>query len=1099
MRCPACQHACNTSAWLCAACGASLIGVCRACGASNTTDGRFCNQCGHRLNLPEAERVLRTAAERRQLTVMFCDLVDSTALSARLDPEDLRDVVQAYQETCGAVIRRYGGHLASYLGDGLLVYFGYPVAHENDPERSVRVGLGIIEEMGGLNARFGGEGDIRLAARIGIHTGLVVAGEMGTEEHRDALAIVGETPNVAARLQGIAPPNAVVVSDATLRLIPGLFVSEDLGRYVLKGLSEPMAVHRVVEAREPRSRLEVAARLTPLVGREQDLALLLERWDRVRGGHGQTVLVCGEAGIGKSRLVQALRDGLASEPHIWLECRASPYHETSAFYPVIRLLRQVLELPSEAPAAEQIERLERGLALAGFALPEVMPLLAALLSIPCSDAPPALSPEAQRREVLETLSRWLCSLAKQRPVVLVVEDLHWIDPSTLELLGMLIQQVHAAPVLLVPTFRPAFEPPWSAGPSATRLTVNPLTRPQVATMIESLTVGHTLPVAIVERVAEKTDGVPLFVEELTKSILESGQLSGGSKPDDLAIPATLQDSLMARLDRMGPAKETAQLAAVLGREFSYELIEAVSGSTAALRSSLARLTEAELLYERGTPAGVIYTFKHALIREAAYRSLLKRARQECHARIATVLETRFGDVVNGQHEVLARHHEEAANAEQAIAYWHRAGELATKRAAHVEAITHLTRGIDLVRTLKEGEGRNRREALLCVALGVPLQAVRGYADAEVERCYRRARELCDDRETALGFRALWGLFQLYNSRAEFETASEIAAQLLALATKACEPSLALLSHAVSGVAHFWRGEPAAALRDAEETLAVYEPAAHGALSHLYGQNPGVAARVYGGCALAQLGFPDQGLAWIQAALAQAHECENPFDRAFALTFSAIFHIILGQRELTRCRAEEGLAVSAARGFPLWLGVARMLRAWALVEDPGDREPAREIRRGIMQQGATGNQAGGPIGMGLLADAYLKAGDVPRAREAVDAGLALAAHSSSHVWDAELHRLRGEIHLREDPPSKAAAERCFEEACDAARNRGMKTSELRSMVSLARLRAERGKRREARAALALLYGWFTEGFSTPALLEAKALLEGLSFGEVASHA
>ncbi|HEY2387079.1 MAG TPA: adenylate/guanylate cyclase domain-containing protein [Candidatus Binatia bacterium] len=1032
-------------------------------------------------------------AERRQLTVMFCDLVGSTALSTQLDPEDLREVVRAYQETCGAVIRRYEGHLAKYLGDGLLVHFGYPVAHENDPERSVRVGLGIVEAMKQLNARLLRERDIQLAVRIGIHTGLVVAGEMGTDDRREELAIVGETPNIAARLERLASPNAVVISEATLRLVPGLFVCEDLGRYTLKGLSDPIPVHRVVEAHEPRSRLEVAARLTPLVGREQELALLLDRWDRVRGGQGQAMLVCGEPGVGKSRLVQALRERLSSEPHVWLECRASPYHETSAFHPVVRLLRHVLGLTPEGEPGAQIAKLEHGLAPAGVSLPEVIPLLAALLSVPHTGPPSLLSPEAQRQRVLETLAGWLLNLAHPQPSVLVVEDLHWIDPSTLELFRMLIERIHATSVLLVGTFRPAFEAPWGSDVSATRLTVNPLTRRQAATMIESLTVGHTLPAAVVDRVAEKTDGVPLFVEELVKSILESEQLSAGASPDDLAIPATLQDSLMARLDRMGPAKQTAQLAAVLGREFSYELLEAVSGNPGALRDSLTRLTDAEIFYERGTWPTVVYTFKHALIREAAYQSLLKRARQECHARVATALETRFGEVVRSQPEVLARHHEEAANIEEAITYWHRAGELATKRAANVEAITHLTRGIALVRTLREGEQRDRREALLHVALGVPLQAVRGYADAEVERCYRRARELSSDSEATLGFRALWGLFQHYNSRAEFETASEIAGQLLAVATRASDPSLSLLAHAVSGVARFWRGEPAAALRDAKAALAVYDPVAHASLSYLYGQDPGVAARVYGGCALAQLGFPEQGLSWIDDGLTLAHACENPFNLAFALIFSAIFHIILGEREPTRRRAEECMAVSAERGFPLWLGVGRMLRAWAVVGDTNDREPMREIRRGIMQQGTTGNQAGGPIGMGLLAEACLAAGEVQRAMEAVDGGLALAHHSSSHMWDAELLRLRGVIQLRADPPSEADAERWLEESRSAAHARGMRISELRSLMALTRLRASRDQQREMRAILETFYGSFTEGLSTPGLQEAKMLIDDLSFG------
>ena len=588
-------------------------------------------------------------AERRQLTVLFCDLIDSTPLASQLDPEDLREVVRAYQETCAKVIARFDGHIAQYLGDGLLVYFGYPLAHEDDAQRAVRAGLGIVEALGPLHTRLTQERGVHLAVRLGIHTGLVVVGEVGGGMRQEQLAL-GETPNLAARLQGIAAPNTLVISATTLQLLGGVFACQPLGTPLLKGQAQPLAVYRVLYESMARSRLEAvgATGLTPLVGREQEVGLLRERWAQVKDGLGQVVLLSGEAGIGKSRLVQVLKEQVATEPQAWLTpCQCSPYHQNSALYPWIDLLERVaLHFDREETSQQKLRKLEGFLVQYGLPLAEAVPLFAALLSLPLTAdyAPLPLSPEQQKQQTLHALLTIMLRIAAQQPVLLVMEDLHWVDPSTLELLSLLVDQGPTARILALWTFRPDFSPPWTGRAHLTQVTLNRLPRRLAAEMTGRVAHGKVLPAEVVEQVVAKTDGVPLFVEELTKMVLESGllqeraegyELPGPLPP--LAIPATLHDSLMARLDRLAAVKPMAQLGATLGREFAYALLQAVSPwDEETLRLGLQQLVEAELLYQRGLPPQATYVFKHALIQDAAYQSLLRSTRQRHHQRIAQV-------------------------------------------------------------------------------------------------------------------------------------------------------------------------------------------------------------------------------------------------------------------------------------------------------------------------------------------------------------------------------------------------------------------------------------------------------------------------------
>ena len=747
MRCPSCNSENTDATKFCGNCGFSFKNRCAKCGAENPLQFKFCGECGSPIQagretsreysaavpapavITEAKQSAlawgASPGERRQLTVMFCDLVGSTPLAERSDPEEVREVMRAYQHACVTVITKFGGHVAKYLGDGMLVYFGYPIAHEDEAQRAVRTGLGILEVMRTLNAQLLATEKIAtpLQVRIGIHTGLVVAGEMGGGEYREQMAIVGEAPNIAARLQEQAAPDAVLISAATYQLVTGLFDCDPLGPKSLRGVSNPVPVYRIVSEGEAHSRFEVALQsgLTPLIGRENELGLLRERWTRAKEGEGQVVLLSGEPGIGKSRLLQVLKENAAQEGHRSLECRCSPYHQNSASYPVIDLLQRDLRFHQDDSPEDRLHKVETALAQDSLATDEIVPLFGALLSLPTSDRHPplAMTPEKQREKTYQAVVNWMLARAEQHALLLICEDLHWSDPSTLEMLRLLIEQAPTNRLLLVLTHRPEFISPWTSRSHFTTLTLSRLVATQSEAMVEQVTGGRALPANVLEQIVAKTDGVPLFVEELTKMVIESGlvrerenayELTGPLPP--LAIPSTLQDSLMARLDRLSNAREVAQLSAALGREFSHDLLRAISPmDEQALQEALARLIEAEVLYRRGSPPQARYLFKHALIQDAAYQSLLRSTRQQIHSRIAHVLESQFPDAAETQPELIAHHYTEGGLWAQAIPHWQRAGERAQERWANREAVNHIKKGLDLLEAANNTAGRGDQPAI----------------------------------------------------------------------------------------------------------------------------------------------------------------------------------------------------------------------------------------------------------------------------------------------------------------------------------------------------------------------------------------------------
>ncbi len=927
-------------------------------------------------------------------------------------------------------------------------------------------------------------------------------GEIGGGARQEQLAL-GETPNLAARLQGIAAPNTVVISAATVPLLGGFFACQSLGTHLLKGVALPLEVYQVLNESMARSRLEAAGDtgLTPLVGREQEVGLLRERWAQVKDGVGQVVLLSGEAGIGKSRLVQVLTAHVATEPQAWLTpCQCSPYHQHSALYPWIDLLeRVVLRFEREESPSQKLRKLEGFLVQYGLPLAETVPLFAALLSLPlvADYAPLALSPEQQKQQTLHALLTILLRIAAQQPVLFVMEDLHWVDPTTLELLSLLVDQGPTARILALFTCRPDFSPPWTGRSHLTQITLPRLPRHQAAEMIGRVAHRKTLPAEVLEQVVAKTDGVPLFVEELTKMVLESGllqereeryALTGPLPP--LAIPATLHDSLMARLDRLATVKSLAQLGSTLGREFSYALLQAVSPwDEATLHQGLHQLVETEFLYQQGLPPHATYRFKHALIQDAAYQALLKSTRQQYHQRIAQVLEQRFPETAATQPELLAHHYTQAGLSAQAIVYWQRAGQRALERSANLEAISHLTKGLEVLATLPDTGERVQQELALHTALGPALIVIKGYGAPDVEHTYVRARELCQQvDDPAQLFPVLRGLWNRYLMRAEHQQARELREQLLSLAHSLHDPASLVEAHRVLGTVMWNRGELPLAHEHLERGLALYEPHRHGTLAFRYGADPGVVCRFYAAVVLWSRGYPQQARRRMEEAIALAQALSHPHSLEFVLVFAAILHRLCGEVQAAYARADAATLLAAEHGIAQWFAGGTILRGWAFAAQGQAAEGIAQIHQGLAAWRAAWAEVLRPFWLALLAEAYAAGHDPAGGLHELAEALALIEKTGERWYAAEIHRLKGEFLLL--CAQEQEAEACFHQALDVACRQQAKSWELRAAMSLARLWQQQGERAEAYDLLAPIYGWFTEGFDTADLQEAKALLDAL---------
>jgi len=1037
-------------------------------------------------------------AERRQLTVMFIDLVGSTALSAKLDPEDMREVIRAYQNAVAGEITRFEGHVAKFMGDGVLAYFGWPRAHEDEAERAVRAGLATVAAVAKLTG--GGE---RLTCRIGIATGLVVVGDLVGEGPAQEEAVVGDTPNLAARLQALAAPGEVVVADSTRRLLGKVFDIVDLEPQALKGMAAPVPAFAVRGERSSESRFAARSgdRLLPIIGREQELALLLERWRQARGGEGQLVLLVGEAGIGKSRIMEALIDTAAGGDHLRIRYQCSPYHTDSALYPAIQQLTLAAGHATGDTTETKLDKLERLLALAGTDTGDAAPLLAALLGLAGEDryGRLALTPQQQRARTLDAMVGQLVGLAQRQPVLWVVEDAHWIDPTTQELIELALDRVAHSRVLVLLTARPTFEHAFGGHPVVTRLTLNRLGREQVTRIVERITSGKALPPVLLDEIAARTDGVPLFVEEMTKAVLESGLLRESdagwalSGPlQGLAIPSSLHDSLMARLDRLQPVKEVAQTAAAIGREFDHQLLAAISPLPGPeLESALGRLVEAELVFRRGTPPDATYLFKHALVRDAAYESLLKSRRQELHGEIARKMEERFPEIARGQPELLARHFTEAGKPVTAVPYWQQAGQRAARASAYAEAVAHLRQAVAQLQGLPVNNERDRLELQLQTLLAGSLFATEGYAAAATGATVARAHELSERvGDSALLFPVLYGQWVHSIVGTDIPGALEFADRFLQLVQRQTDTGLALVGHRLRGVSLYNIGRVAEGAAELERALALYRPDQHGTLAYVYGQDHRASGLAILSSAQWELGFPERAIANADEAIVQGRRSSHANSLAYALCFGGILlAYFLGDLEQVERHARDLADLVKRHGMAMWRAYAHIAAGWRSARAGDAASGIAMIEKGLAELDATGTGYWRPFMLLLLAEAHLANGADADALAALDKALEVAGRHQELWLEPELYRRRAGL-LLNGTTRVAEARANLETALTMARDRQARSWELRAACDLARLLAEQGKRGEAQDLVAGVYGWFTEGFDTPDLKGAKALLEKL---------
>ena len=1084
--------------------------TCAACGAATEPGARFCGQCGAVLvsegqadvlsweGSPNLRPSLRNA-ERRHLTVMFSDMAGSSALAERLDPEDLREVIRAFQDACVRAIARFDGSAAKFMGDGVLAYFGYPLAHEDDAERAVRAGLSVVEEVAGLTL----QGAVRLEVRVGIATGLVVVGQTVGEGEQ---IVIGETPNLAARLQGIAEMNAVVIAESTRQLLGGRFDLEDLGRQFLKGMASPVPCWRVLGEHAAESRFEArqARRATRLFGRDREVDLIMDCWARTVGDEGRAVLLSGEAGIGKSRVVEALRQKIGDAPHTRIQCQCSPHHANSPLYPVIAQLERAAGFAQDDTAGIKLDKLERLLMQSSSDIDFVAPLFATLLSLPFDGRYPALelTPSDQKQRTLSALIDHLDGLAKQRPVLFVLEDAHWIDPTTLELFARTIDQLQRWPVLLIVTLRPGFDLFANATAShVTALTLDRLEQGDVVAMIDSLTGGKSLPADVRDEIVAKTDGVPLFVEELTKAVLGSGLveeaadryvLRGPQAP--LAIPETLHDSLLARLDRLGLAREIAQLSAVIGREFSFELLDAVAPMHgAALGDGLGQLAGAGLILARGVPPKATYVFKHALVQDAAYGSLLRSTRRQLHGRIARAITQLTPQIAETQPELLAHHYGQAGLVDDAVAFGLKAGRSAARRSANEEAITHCTRALELLGTKPAGTERDRQELELLIALGVPMFAARGYMSADVERIYERARDLCNDvTDTPHRFTVLRGLWNSAFMRKPLALSQNLGAELLALANAQEDDTRRALACRAHGCSLFFRGEFGSAGQRFREAVDLWPFGKARAEFLVYGEDSSVLCRAYGSWLLWFLGFPEESDTWIGQALADAQALAQPFISAMTLGLASALHVHRGEVLQALERADASWTLSTRHGFPQWTAYAQMCRGWARVALGEADAGIAEMEQGWAAWQSLGSQLAKVHATVRLAEACAKTARIAAGLDWLEVAEEHARTFQECFLEAELHRIRGELLLGRETPLEAEA--CLRRSMEIARHQKAKSLELRAAMVLAQHWQRQGRRQEAYDLVAPIFGWFTQGFDTPDLQKARALLDELDHPE-----
>ena len=1034
-------------------------------------------------------------AERRQLTVMFCDLVGSTELSQQFDPEDLQSMLTSYQAACNTAIERFDGYVARYMGDGMLVYFGYPVAHEDDAERAVRAGLGIIEEVASLDLSY----EVDLAVRVGIATGLVVAGDIVGEGASEERTVLGETPNLAARLQGVAPPGDVIIAGTTRRLVEGRIEVEALEPVSLKGYSESIQAFRATGIlATSRFDASTSDNLTPFVARTSELNLLTDRWQQACSGDGQVVLLSGEAGIGKSRILHELRDSLSTSSYTSIRYQCSPFNANTPFFPIIEQLRFAAGFVKNDTDKSRLDKLENYIGETTGNIDTDVPRLAALLQLPLERYPQLdLSPARQKAETIRVLVDQLVLFSHKTPLVVFVEDIHWIDPSTLEVFDAFVDALQSLPVLLILTHRPGIEQRWAEFGHVSNISLNRMGRKEMQTLVDRVTGGKTLPESILEQILKRTDGVPLFVEELIKTLLESklvrevdGQLVAEESLTSMAIPSTLRDSLMARLDRLAPAKEIAQAAACIGREFSREVL-ALTVNIDDLDGKLDQLVDSGLIFRRGARDQARFVFKHALVQDAACESLLKARRRHLHARIAKVLEDENAERGDTEPDLLAHHYTEAGLDEPAIRYWLRAGQKSTEQGAHTEAIAHLRRGLSIVDTQPQSEEKNHREIEFRTVLGVPLINKEGAASPLVLENYQRARELCDQEdENENLYPILWGLYFHHYIGSELRQASEIADQLLEVGQHRNDPELKLEAHHCQWSVRFISGDLDTALEHCDQGIQLYRPEEHHALTFTYGgHDPGVCARHVSGSVLWLMSYPEQAQQRLDSAYSLAKELAHTTTTFSTLSICLLTYALRRDEDRLEQTAKELLQIAENEKMHDSLTMARGLSGW-LTYRRGDQQEGLKLMRELIDRRLDLGTAWTAIPISLISESLAEMGERQEAFSLLEDSISLGQRDDARWCEAELYRVKGRLLLGDTTQAPAAAEQAFNQAIEVAREQNAKSLELRAAVDLARLWEVSGKADQARELLRPICDWFTEGLDTPDLTKARALLEAL---------
>ncbi len=1023
---------------------------------------------------------------------MFCDLVGSTQLSAQIDPEDLAELYQVYRRLTEQVMDAYDGYVAEYLGDGIVCYFGYPVALENAAERCVRAALATITALQQAEMPVNLHDD--LALRIGIATGLVVAGDLlGSSDSSQVRTVVGETPNLAARLQSLAQPNHVVIADSTRRLLGDGFLLDELQPVQLKGIPG-LVTPWLVRGTDSNAVLRAASRQDiAIVGRSKELSLFTEHWRKVEQGRGQTLLISGEPGIGKSRLVRGFNEQLAELPHRWIALLSSDIYQNTALYPVAELLRRAFDFSEQDPAPAMLQ-LEAALVNDGEPPEETLPLFYDLLSVPYAgeDATAELSPEARRRRMLNKLVHWVFRLASEQPLVLVAEDLHWVDPSTLELLSLLIEQSQKVPILIVVTHRPEFEAPWLALPHVHSLPLQPLGRADIIQLAKEISGDAPLSAQVLDLVASKTDGVPLFIEELTKSVLEAGSEQpsdggNGAAQGSAPVPTTLRDSLMSRLDRLGSAKELAQWASVVGREFSYALLAALTDlADQVLQSRLSKLVDSQLAYQLGAPPEATYTFRHALIQDTAYQSLLNRKRQSMHAELADVLIERFPDTASREPEVMAQHYARGSRPLEAIAYYLQAAQYAQKRSALQEAVNHLRNGLSLVPQLSSGPERDQQELSLLIALSGPLIATTGYANPEVEQVCARALGLCNSVGGGpdLPF-AIYGLTTYYLNTSNLKACRDVAQMLMDLTKQPEFQQHRAVAHLQLGFVDVFSGQLEAALSEVANNRRHYEKSDHTDVARRYGQDPGATAFAMGTLPAWQLGHVDLALDYGRRGVTQAKQQNDPFTLAVCQVFLTLTHICRRERAQALALAEETIALCEHQHFPQWLHQARVTRGWALADGSATTaEGLAEVRSALAGLATVSAVIGAPIFMVLLTQSLMAAGMNEPALATVKQALTDSNARGNRWMDPELLRLQALLVAAAEDPNWSTVSELLERSLAEARRTNSRIPEVRSLCATEHFGLARA---EHYARLQVLAGELDQGQDTADMRDMQAVL------------